>query len=366
MPGEAIEKLHRRDQGRLEANSNDGGGMIMDVRIKLFVPMLLATATPTLIFGAAPSPAIAAEQVYGVGFEQAAIPDPGHAPISAIVWYPTTAEVRDVRVGPVSIKAAPGAPVAKPGLPMIIISHGTGAGAISHIDTAIALAEAGFIVVTPTHSGDNYEDESNVGKPAWLADRSRHVVRAIDFMLSDWRGSSSIDKSMIGIFGFSAGATTALIAIGGEPDLGRLASHCAKQPEFACRLFPASDAAVETPSWPHDPRISAAAIAAPGLGFLFGSGSLSKVKAPVQVWAGSDDETVPYASNTDNVRSLLPKATEYREVSGAGHLSFLAPCPDPSVMPAICTDKPGFDRAVFHAELNAALIAFFRKQLKAP
>ncbi len=25
MPGEAIEKLHRRDQGRLEANSNDVG-----------------------------------------------------------------------------------------------------------------------------------------------------------------------------------------------------------------------------------------------------------------------------------------------------------------------------------------------------
>ncbi|MHA4836022.1 alpha/beta hydrolase family protein [Sphingopyxis sp. MSC1_008] len=333
---------------------------------RLIAPLLMAAATPALTLFTLPAPAAAAEQAYQVGFEQAAIPDQGRAPIAAIIWYPTTAEARDVKIGPIAIKAAPGAPVARSGLPMIVVSHGTGAGAISHIDTAIALAEAGFVVVTPTHNGDNYEDESNIGKTAWFADRSRHIVRMIDFMLGSWRGASNIDKDKIGIFGFSAGATTALIAIGGKPDLGRLAPHCAKTPEFVCRLFPAPDAAVSTPSWSHDPRIAAAAIAAPGLGFLFGPESLARVKAPVQIWAGSDDEIVPYASNTANVRSLLPQATEFHEVKGAGHLSFLAPCPDPSAIPAICTDKPGFDRAAFHSELNAALIAFFRAKLAAP
>lgn len=335
----------------------------MDMRNKLFAPLRLAAAAPALIFAVSPSPVAATEPVYRVGFEQAAIADPGHAPISALIWYPTTAETRDVQLGPVAIKAALDAPIAKPGLPMIVISHGTGAAAISHIDTAIALAEAGFIVVTPVHNGDNFQDESNVGKPAWFADRSRHVVRAIDFMTGDWHGASSVDKSKIGIFGFSAGAMTALIAIGGEPDLKRLGTHCAKQPEFACRLFPAPDAVVETPSWSHDPRIAVAVIAAPGLGFLFGPESFAKVRAPVQLWAGSEDEIVPYASNTANIRALLPKSTEYRQVPGAGHLAFLAPCPDPSVMPAICTDKPEFDRMAFHTELNAALVAFFRQQL---
>ncbi|MBW8296043.1 dienelactone hydrolase [Sphingopyxis sp.] len=328
--------------------------------------MLMATVTAAAALAVLPAPAVAAEQMYQVGFEQAAIPDADHAPIAAIIWYPTAAEARDIQVGPVAIKAAPSAPIARSGLPLLIISHGTGAGAISHVDTAIALAQAGFVVVTPTHSGDNYEDESNVGKPAWLADRSRHIVRTIDFMLGSWRGSLNIDENKIGIFGFSAGATTALISIGGEPDLGRLAPHCATQPEFVCRLYPAPAAAVENPSWSHDPRISAAAIAAPGLGFLFGPDSLAKVKTPVQIWAGSDDKIVPYASNTANVRALLPKTTEYRPVQGAGHLSFLSPCPDPSVMPAICTDKPGFDRTAFHAELNAALITFFRAHLAAP
>lgn len=338
----------------------------MNVKIRLFAPLLMATVTASAALAILPATAVAAERMYQVGFEQAAIPDTDHPPIAAIIWYPTTAEARDVQIGPVAIKAAPSAPVARSGLPMVIISHGTGAGSISHIDTAIALARAGFVVVTPTHSGDNYQDESSVGKPAWLADRSRHIVRTIDFMLGKWRGASNIDKDKIGIFGFSAGATAALVAIGGEPDLGRLAPHYAKQPEFACRLFPAPDAAVKNPSWSHDPRISAAAIAAPGLGFLFGPDSLAKVKTPVQIWAGSDDEIVPYASNTANVRALLPKTTEYRQVQGAGHLSFLAPCPEPSVMPAICTDKPGFDRTAFHAELNAAVINFFRAKLAAP
>lgn len=338
----------------------------MIVKSRLFAPLLMATVTPPAALAILPVTAVAAEQTYQIGFEQAAIPDTDHAPIAAIIWYPTTAEARDVQIGPVAIRAAPSAPVARSGLPMVIISHGTGAGSISHIDTAMALAQAGFIVVTPTHSGDNYEDESSVGKPAWFADRSRHIVRTIDFMLGGWRGGSNIGKDKIGIFGFSAGATTALIAIGGEPDLGRLAPHCAKQPEFACRLFPAPGAPLENPPWSHDPRISAAAIAAPGLGFLFGPDSLAKVKAPVQIWAGSDDEIVPYASNTGNLRALLPKTTEDRQVQGAGHLSFLAPCPDPSVMPAICADKPGFDRTAFHAELNAALITFFRAKLAVP
>jgi predicted dienelactone hydrolase len=338
----------------------------MNVKSRFFAPLLMATVTAAAALAVLPAPAVAAEQMYQVGFEQAAIPDADHAPIAAIIWYPTIAEARDIQVGPVAIKAVPSAPIARSGLPIVIISHGTGAGAISHVDTAIALAQAGFVVVTPTHSGDNYEDESNVGKPAWLADRSRHIVRTIDFMLGSWRGSLNIDENKIGIFGFSAGATTALIAIGGEPDLGRLAPHCATQPEFACRLFQAPGAAVKNPSWSHDPRISAAALAAPGLGFLFGPDSFAKVKAPVQIWAGSDDVIVPYASNTANVRALLPETTEYRQVQGAGHLSFLAPCPEPSTMPAICTDKPGFDRTAFHAELNAALITFFRAKFAAP
>lgn len=337
----------------------------MQLIVKLAISVFVATLLPILLSAPLVPSALAAEKAYQVGLEQASIPDPGHTPISSIIWYPTEAEARDVQVGPVTINAAPGAPIAGPGLPMVVLSHGTGGGAISHIDTAMALAHAGYIVVTPTHTGDNIENESIVGQPAWFVDRSRHIVRTIDFILGDWRGSQNINKKRIGIFGFSAGATTALIAIGGEPDLRLLAPHCTKQPEFACRLFRNPDAAVASPTWSHDTRIAAAAIAAPGLGFLFGPDSLAKVKIPVQLWAGANDETVPYASNTANIRQLLPTKPEFQQVEGAGHLSFLAPCPDPSIIPAICTDRPGFDRSAFHDKLNTALIEFFNRSLMA-
>ncbi len=337
----------------------------MALIVKMAISAFVATLLPILLSAPLVPSALAAEQAYQVGFEQASIPDPDRTPISSIIWYPTKAEARDVQVGPVTINAAPGAPIAGSGLPMVVLSHGTGAGAISHIDTAMALAHAGYIVVTPTHTGDNFENESIVGQPAWFVDRSRHIVRTIDFMLGDWRGSQNINKMRIGIFGFSAGATTALIAIGGDPDLRLLAPHCAKQPEFACRLFRDPNAAVITPSWSHDSRIAAAAIAAPGLGFLFGPDSLAKVKIPVQLWASGNDETVPYASNTANIRQLLPRKPEFHAVEGAGHLSFLAPCPDPSIVPEICTDKAGFDRFAFHDKFNAALIEFFNRSLMA-
>jgi predicted dienelactone hydrolase len=31
----------------------------------------------------------------------------------------------------------------------------------------------------------------------------------------------------------------------------------------------------------------------------------------------------------------------------------------------ICDDPPGFDRTAFHRDFNAAIVAFFRKQLDA-
>ena len=53
-------------------------------------------------------------------------------------------------------------------------------------------------------------------------------------------------------------------------------------------------------------------------------------------------------------------------VPKAGHYAFQEPCPPPmaAAVPEICLDPPGFDRAAFHNELNGALIAFFRANLR--
>jgi predicted dienelactone hydrolase len=302
-----------------------------------------------------------------VGFQQAVAPDPGHQPIPLDIWYPTDAEPGVALLGLNAQRVASDAPVKGRALPLIIMSHGTGGGSMSHADTALALAAAGFVVVAPTHPGDNFRDDSAVGTSTWLADRSRHISRAADFMTGGWADRSHVDGERLGVFGFSAGATTALIAAGGVPDLARLTKQCAEKPEFVCRLLKqgSAPAGPQGPVWTHDKRIDAAVVAAPGLGFTFEPAGLSAVKAPVQLWAGAEDETVPYATNSGVVRRLLPAPPSFRNVAGATHFSFIMPC---GLLgpPQICKDAPGFDRAAFHEDLNRSVVDFFKANLAAP
>jgi len=273
---------------------------------------------------------------------QARVDDPGHAPIPVAIWAPASGTV----------------------LHLIVISHGTGAGPIAHIDTALALAGAGFVVVAPMHPGDNFQDDSAVGRPEWMANRARHVGKVIDFMFTQWEGRERLTPNRVGIFGFSAGATTALISIGGVPDLDHVSAHCAQQPEFVCTLMVASSAGAGSgpPQWVHDPRVAAAVIAAPGLGFAFEPAGLANVRVPVQLWAGAADQIVPYETNAGVVRRLLSRPADFHNVDGASHLSFLAPC-GPEGPPQLCQDNEGFDRVAFHDRLNRSMIEFFRTHL---
>lgn len=307
---------------------------MMSIRTSILALALCATcAGSSAIAQGLPS----ASPAYSVG--QLSVNDPGNRPIPIVVWAPKAGS----RLG------------------LIVISHGTGAGPTAHIDTAQALADAGFVVVAPMHPGDNFQDDANVGKPNWFADRSRHVARVIDYMLTDWEEHARIAPRRIGIFGFSAGGTTALISAGGTPDLGRVKSHCVSAPEFVCQIMRLNDA-TPAPQWTHDKRIAAAVVAAPGIGFAFQPKGLKHVRVPVQLWAGTADETVAYASNTAIVRSLLPRAPEFHNVDNAVHLSFLAPC-TAQTLPFLCQDRPGFDRAQFHVDFNRSVTAFFQKQL---
>lgn len=271
---------------------------------------------------------------------QLAAEDPGHAPIPIAILSPATGSQHR----------------------LIVISHGTGAGLMSHVDTAQALAEAGFVVAVPMHPGDNFQDDSAVGRPEWFASRSRHIAKVIDFMFAKWEGHARLTPNRVGIFGFSAGATTALVSIGGVPDLDRVPAHCASTPEFICKIMHPVAAGAPAPQWTQDSRIAAAVIAAPGLGFTFAPSGLAKVRVPVQLWAGAADQIVPGATNADVVRRLLGPTVDSHLVPGAGHLSFLAPC-GPQTPPQLCEESAGFDRAAFHRELNQSVAAFFRKQL---
>jgi predicted dienelactone hydrolase len=305
-----------------------------------------------------------------VGFQLVRVPDPGGAPIVIALWYPT-----DARPWPTTplglnlMSVARDAPVAGRALPLVVISHGNGGGPASHADLALALAQQGFVVAAPMHTGDNYADQREAGSAKWLVDRSRHVRATLDFVLQQWPSHDAVDAQRVGLFGFSAGGFTTLATIGGQPDLRLIASHCAAAPEFACRLLagghsPLLDPAQVPPAsaFVRDARVRAAVVAAPGLGFTFVPDGLAGVSVPVQVWSGDADGNVPTATNAAPVGAALGAHAEMHRVPGAAHFSFLVPC-GLFGPPMLCRDDGGFDRKRFHADMDAAVVAFLQKQL---
>jgi predicted dienelactone hydrolase len=298
-----------------------------------------------------------------VGYQHRFIPDPSGPPLEVGVWYPTAATPSDQDIELFVQTVAPDAPVAGDAHPLVVISHGTGGSFAGHYDTALALAQAGFVVAAVTHTGDNWHDYS---RPTQLADRPRQMRVMVDYMLADWPGHATINAGKVGIFGFSSGGFTALAIIGGVPDLSLGGPYCLTHAEtFTCRLVKDHPRPpLPLNPWIADPRVKSAVIAAPAVGFAFTHEGLAHVAVPIQLWRADDDHILPAPDYADAVRAALPSPPEFHGVPGADHFDFLAPCSDSLAMraPQICVDH-GFDRAAFHAQFNAAIVAFFRATL---
>lgn len=308
-----------------------------------------------------------------VGFQVTQATGTDGQPFAIGVWYPTQARPRPTTLlGAVLLDVAPDAAVLGRDLPLVVISHGNGGGPGSHADLALALADAGYVVAAPMHTGDNYADQRAAGSVNLFSGRNRQLHATIDHMLTAWPDHDRINPQRIGAFGFSAGGFTVLTAVGARPDLRIVARHCATSPEFVCDVLrharsPLVDAYAPTvgDAFVADARIKAAVVAAPGLGFAMGPDGLAGVRVPVQLWSGDEDDKVPYATNAKPLREALGARVEFHAVPGAGHASFLTPC---GVLrpPALCTDPGHFDRKGFHAGMNASVVAFFGKSLGTP
>lgn len=305
--------------------------------------------------------------VHAAGFQTGFAADPNGKPIQIAIWYPSQATPQPMTLGLTTMAVALNGPVAGRALPLVAISHGNGGSSLSHVDTAIALADAGYVVVAVTHTGDNYADQS---RSVFLMDRPKHISRALDHMLSTWDGRAALDPARIGMFGFSSGGFTTLASIGGVADFSKVGPNCRDYPgDYACQLIAKSGHANLAPpdtTDVHDRRIKAAVVAAPALGFAFAPSGLKNVRIPVQLWRAEDDVILPQPRYAEAVRLALPAAPDYHVVPKAGHFDFLAPCSAglANAAPFICTSAPGFDRAAFHNNFNAAVVAFFDKNLK--
>lgn len=98
--------------------------------------------------------------VHAAGFQHEFAADPNGKPLEIGIWYPSQTTPKSMFIGPTTMSVASNGPVEGRALPLVVISHGTGSSFLGHYDTAIALADAGYVVAAVTHTGDNYADQS--------------------------------------------------------------------------------------------------------------------------------------------------------------------------------------------------------------
>jgi predicted dienelactone hydrolase len=284
-----------------------------------------------------------------VGFQQVVV-----GSMSVAIWYPSDSPVAEQPIGPFRQTVAADGRLTGRDLPLIVISHGTGGSNMSHYDLALALARAGYVVAALTHPGDNYQDQSAAGTRRNLVDRPRQLRTLLDYMLATWPERDRVDPRRVGVFGFSLGGYTALVAIGGNPDFRQIPKLCHERPSapecgfIARRHGDQLDSIAAPPDgWPHDARIKVAVVAAPAVAVTFRGGGLRGVRVPVQLWRAENDTNAPDAWNSGVVRAGLPKPPEEHVVPRAGHLVFTAFCGD------ACVDWTAPVVAFFDAHLTS-------------
>lgn len=215
-------------------------------------------------------------------------------------------------------------------------------------------------VVAINHPGDNAMDKSRTDDFSVFVERPTDIKRVIDFMLGPWPHAGKIDNRRIGIFGFSRGGHTGLVAIGANPYFGKRLRLCEGKDSALCDEVHKG----ELPELAHDPRIKAAVIADP-LSVFFTAESFKAVKVPVQLWGSERGRDGVTPESVVGIANELPMKPEFHAVPNSQHFAFLARCPADLAKsaPAICADEPGFDRAAFHRGFDGEVLAFFRKHL---
>ena len=180
-------------------------------------------------------------------------------------------------------------------------------------------------------------------------------------MLGSSPAAPFIDPSRIGFFGFSRGGYTGLAVIGANADWANATDIAA----IRRRAVASKSATRNSPRGqsPHDPRIKAAVVADP-LAVFFTAEAVAPIKVPVQIWASELGGDGVFLRDVAPLDVNLSAPHEFHVVRNAGHFAFFL-CPPALAQsaPDLCTDRSGFDRAVFHKEFNAAAVKFLQDNL---
>lgn len=304
------------------------------------------------------------------GIDRIEVTDPvSRKSAPTIVWYPTDTPAASVTLGPYTFNAARGAPPNGTARGLIVISHGSGGSGLAHVETALALVEAGYVVASPRHPGDNFADLLDQSTWKVFAGRPRTLSAVIDNVQADPRFAQSLNGKPVGAMGHSMGGYSVLALVGLVPDLLVLGAFCREHTrDTYCAIGAASPSAGERDKpldGLADPRIASAVVMAPATA-LFKDDAFRAVSVPMRLYVVGQDAIVHPDLHAERFRDDFPPQVEYVRDEAAGHLAFttLLPPEFESRIPAFLHDPPGFDRQPFLDRLNKEVVSFFERTLR--
>ena len=324
---------------------------------------LLATIALVLVL------AVASAKAEGVGFRDILVEVDGER-LRTALWYPTEAAGGRTTVGPFTMNATRDASPGAGPYGLVLISHGTGGGRLNHRETAIRLAEGGYVVAAPEHAGDSWRDGTYSGTAENWRRRPRQLGAVLDRLIGDAELGSRIDPARIGAVGHSAGGYSVLALIGGRADTALLARHCTshrdEDPQFCAYGRPGGNDGAPIPDL-GDRRVRAVVAVAP-VGALFGEGAFAGVEVPAQIHRLAEDGVLREPWHAANVAALLGDRARLAVHPEAHHFAFITPFPDAMAddVGAPARDPAGFDRRAFLAEIDGQILSFLDGTLPAP
>ena len=325
--------------------------------------------TALAVFFLAIAVAVTSARADGVGFRDNSIEVDGERLITAL-WYPTDAPSGQASVGPFTMAASREAPIGAGRYGLIVMSHGTGGGRLNHRDTAIRLAEGGYVVAAPEHAGDSYRDKRYSGTSENWRRRPRQLSAVLDRLLGDSEFGPHIDTRRIGAIGHSAGGYSVLALIGGRADMAVLVRHCTRYREedsaFCGYGRPDGQAQGTMPDL-SDRRVVAVVAVAP-VGALFGDAAFVGVEAPTQIHRLEGDRMLREPWHAENVLTLMGDNASLVSHPAAHHFAFISPFPASLIgqVGAAGRDPAGFDRRAFLTRIDEQILSFFGDTLPAP